>query len=382
MRYARHMLMMGSGGRNSGKTTFACRLIGALCAHHPITAAKVTTIRERDGSCPRGGEGCGVCAALEGHYCITEETLAGTEKDTQRLLAAGARRVFWLRVAHEHLEEGAAALLDVVDPEDFLICESNSLRTVVEPEVFLLFHHRDASEVKASARAVDDHADRVVCFDGREFDLAVDDAALCERGWAVRHRATAIVLAGGKSERMGQDKALLRVDGQPLIAHICAQLAPHFDEVLVSTSTPEQYGFLDVKRVPDKAPGAGPLMGIASALEVSRHDLNLVAPCDMPRIDLRLMRRMLREARHYDAVIPVSAAGDVQPLFAVYSKRALPIVNAALAEGQRSVKETFKRCRVKYLEISEPEALRNLNTRDEFARFVGRETEAVSGDTV
>ena len=90
---APNMLMIGSADRNSGKTTFACALIAHLSGRHEIVAAKVTTIQERDGTCPRGGDGCGVCATLDGRFCITEETVRGGTKDTQRLLDAGAFKV-------------------------------------------------------------------------------------------------------------------------------------------------------------------------------------------------------------------------------------------------------------------------------------------------
>ena len=96
MTRVRGMLMVGAAGRNAGKTEFACSVIRKFGRGHEIVGAKVTTIGQRGGACPRGGEGCGVCSSLEGNYCITEETGALPGKDTSRLLAAGARRVFWL----------------------------------------------------------------------------------------------------------------------------------------------------------------------------------------------------------------------------------------------------------------------------------------------
>lgn len=63
----------------------------------PVIGIKVTTIKAKDGQCPRGSQGCGVCSSLEGDFCITEEIDSDCDKDTARLLAAGANRVFWLR---------------------------------------------------------------------------------------------------------------------------------------------------------------------------------------------------------------------------------------------------------------------------------------------
>jgi len=108
------MLMIGSAGRNIGKTELACALIKKFGKTTDITGIKVTTIKAKDGQCPRGGRGCGVCSSLDGDFWITEETDSNSHKDTARLLAAGASRVFWLRVMKKRLEEGLAALLNII----------------------------------------------------------------------------------------------------------------------------------------------------------------------------------------------------------------------------------------------------------------------------
>ena len=92
------MIMIGAGDRNIGKTEFACSLIRKFSSRRNIIGIKVTTIDETRGGCPHGGDGCGVCASLQGNFCITEETDSKPDKDTCRMLAAGATKVFWLRV--------------------------------------------------------------------------------------------------------------------------------------------------------------------------------------------------------------------------------------------------------------------------------------------
>ncbi|MFB0524886.1 MAG: nucleoside-triphosphatase, partial [Phycisphaerae bacterium] len=124
------MLMIGSAGANVGKTELACALIRKFSKNTDVIGIKVTTIKAKDGRCPRGGQGCGVCSSLEGNFYITRETNTTSGKDTARLLAAGASRVFWLRVMKTHLKEGIAALLDIIGPNAISICESNSLRQV------------------------------------------------------------------------------------------------------------------------------------------------------------------------------------------------------------------------------------------------------------
>ena len=132
------MLMIGSAGSNIGKTELAGALLGKFSKSHSIIGIKVTTIAAKDGQCPRGGNGCGVCSSLDGVYSITEETNAESNKDTARLLRVGASRVFWLRVLKKRLGEGLMALLDIIGPGAISICESNSLRYIVEPGLFLM----------------------------------------------------------------------------------------------------------------------------------------------------------------------------------------------------------------------------------------------------
>lgn len=364
------MLLIGSGGRNSGKTEFATRLIRRFARERPIVGIKVTAVRQKHGPCPRGGKGCGVCSALEGEYCITAETDPHSGKDTSRLLAAGADRVFWLRVLTAHLTEGLAALLDLIGPGALTICESNSLRTVVRPGIFLMVRDKDAAPYKASAEAVKDLADRIVHSDGEQFDLNLDHIVVRDDRWILKEHATAIVMAGGSSARMGRDKSLLAVHGGTMIEHVCAQLRDHFDEVLVSANDANKYGFLGLRIVPDRVPGQGPLMGLSSALAVSAHDLNFAVACDIPAIDISLVHRLLDRAAGCEAVVPRIGGALLEPLFAVYRKSALRTMDELLADGERRIRRLFNRCRTRYVDLRNPNALENLNTMQEYEAYV------------
>lgn len=155
------LLQIGSCARNSGKTTLACSIIGACGRIHPIVALKIVTITGQRGVCQRGGTGCGVCTSIAGGYELTRETCATGEKDTMRLLASGARRVFFLRAFADSLEEGFRSFLAQVQPDELIVCESNSLRRLVRPGVFLMVDN-GAGAMKPTARAVFDQADKVV----------------------------------------------------------------------------------------------------------------------------------------------------------------------------------------------------------------------------
>jgi molybdopterin-guanine dinucleotide biosynthesis protein A len=363
------MLMIGSAGTNLGKTELARELLRKFSQNHNITGIKVTTIKDKDGQCPRGSEGCGVCSSLEGNFCITEETDRSSGKDTARLLEAGANRVFWIRVLKECLTEGINAMLDLIGTDALSICESNSLRKVVEPGLFLMVGNNDSDIWKSSAWQVREYADRIVSSDGSGFDFDLNRIKLVNRKWTLLERATAIIMAGGSSQRMGTDKSMLEIDGIPIIERTCQRLAGCFEQILISTNEADKFTLLGFEVVPDKMPEQGPLMGIASALEVSANELNFVIACDIPQIELRDVRRILSEADNCDAdiIVPVTNDGKYEPLFAVYRRSALKAINKVLSSGWRKISDVFDLCKVKKVELGLN--LVNLNTVAEYEEF-------------
>jgi len=179
------MLLVGGAGRNSGKTRLSCALIRHF-QPRTLVGLKVTAITERE-TCPRGNEdGCGVCTSVEQDFLITEERGKPAGKDTSLMHEAGARPVFWLRVLRQHLERGVEALRDRVGPETPCVCESNSLRQVVEPDVFIIARARDSAEMKPSARQVLHLADRVALSDEHGLDLTPAEFDLTDGRWRMK----------------------------------------------------------------------------------------------------------------------------------------------------------------------------------------------------
>jgi len=364
------MMLVGAGGRNVGKTGFACSLIRKFNSQHNIIGIKVTTIEHANSECPRGGEGCGVCAELEGNFCITEETDSRSDKDTCKMLEAGAKKVFWLRVLKDHLEEGAKALLAAIGRDAVSVCESNSLRSIVEPDLFFMFKAAGSGECKPSAASVEKYADRIVFFDGSGFDINLDEIQLVDGKWANKMQATAIIMAGGQSRRMGQDKAILAINGVPLIKYIYEQLRPHFDQILVSSSNMAKHSLPGVKVVPDEVAGKGPLVGIASAVRVSRNETNFVIACDVPEVDIGLVRRLVRESKNFDAVVPRTGTSKYEPLFAVYKKSTLDAIDESIGLGNYKILDPLEKCKVNFVELSKAEEIKNFNTMDEYLQYV------------
>lgn len=362
-------LVVGAASRNAGKTEFACAIIRAFQHVHPIVGVKFTAISDGESTCPRGGQGCGVCAALEGDFQINEECGEQPGKDTARMLESGARRVFWVRCRRQRMHAALQALATRLAPGTVVVAESNSLAQAVEPDLFLMVKNSRSSSVKATAAEVMPLARRVVMSDDGAFDLSPRHLAVVDGAWHLAE-ASAAILAGGKSSRMGQDKSLLPVNGAPLIRRIYEQLVNRFDEILISTNDPEKLAFLGARTVPDRVPGKGPLMGIASAVEAARHERVFVTACDIPVVDLDTVTRMLVLAEDCDCVIPMSSVGH-EPLFAVYRKNAVPTMRDVLVAGERRISAIFPRVRTRFYDLGCSPWYRNLNTREDVAAFLG-----------
>ncbi|HNS95638.1 MAG TPA: molybdenum cofactor guanylyltransferase [Polyangiaceae bacterium] len=182
------------------------------------------------------------------------------------------------------------------------------------------------------------------------------------------HDATAIVLAGGRSKRMGINKAFLDFDGKPLIARLVDMLRQAFAEVLLSANTPQPYAFLGVEIVADEPKDAGPLGAIISCLAKSSRELNFVMGCDMPFVRLDLVHSLVSMAaqQHCDAVIPQSSEGLYEPLLAVYKRSALEPARALLARGNRRVLDLAQEIRALHPMIDRQSAI-NINTPEDYA---------------
>ncbi|MBM4353801.1 MAG: molybdenum cofactor guanylyltransferase [Deltaproteobacteria bacterium] len=367
------LLLVGAAGRNAGKTEFACRVLERVtgAGARPVAAAKVTTVQEADGICPRGGEGCGACATLESDWCISEELDRSGPKDTSRLLRAGGSRVFWLRVLEGSLLAGAQKLQSQVGPSRPWVCESNRLRRALDPDLFVLVREAGSGPLKPSAASVAGLADAVVVSDGRTFEPEPNAVSLLDGVWTMRRDATAIVLAGGRSTRMGTDKSLLDLSGRPLIAHVVDQVRPQASRVLLSAPTCERFSFLGLPVALDRIAGAGPLAAVASALEDSTTDWNLVVPCDMPRVPARLVTQMFRMREGVDAVVPTSGR-HFEPLFALYRKSCLPAMRKMVLGGGRKIIDVFRQIAVRTLPLPDDVRLLNINTPEDFRDFGGR----------
>lgn len=140
---------------------------------------------------------------------------------------------------------------------------------------------------------------------------------------------TGIILAGGKSSRMGTDKGLLIFRGKPLVQYSIDLLSQFCDRILISSNN-LAYSNFGCEVVTDELSGAGPMAGIAACLAQSSTELNLVLSCDMPLADPVVFQALLALSDDYTFVVPLDPRGRIEPLCAIYRKNSLAIMQKLL----------------------------------------------------
>lgn len=181
------------------------------------------------------------------------------------------------------------------------------------------------------------------------------------------------ILAGGRSTRMGTNKALLEVGGVRLIDGALVTLRAIFPEVLLVANDPEPYAALGLPIVADLIPGKGPLGGLYTAVTAAINPWAFCLACDMPFANARLIQHLVALAEGYDVVVPRTAEG-VQPLHAVYGKTCLAAMRRQIEADRLKIDRLYESLRVRYVDEAEmrpldPDLLSfwNLNTREEWA---------------
>lgn len=194
-----------------------------------------------------------------------------------------------------------------------------------------------------------------------------DPFAQTQNPWQTGDGWTGVVLAGGRSSRMGQDKAMIEIDGRTLLDRALDALQPHVNDLLV-VGDPERYGHVGPFVFPDDVPGIGPLGGISTALHYALHDRLIVLAVDMPNVNAALLQRLKKGyANGMDAYVPV-CDGHVEPLVAAYHRRCRTTFEACVAQGKWKVAEALEKVNATYVQICSGEdgwpanLFRNINS--------------------
>jgi len=177
---------------------------------------------------------------------------------------------------------------------------------------------------------------------------------------------------------MGRDKALIEVDGQPLVWRVAAELDKVAEPVILATGTKGRLGDLKYAEVTDARSRAGPIGGMVAGLRASPHELTAIVAVDLPFANADVLSLLAGVIEDADAAVPVTSDG-LQPLHAVYARTALPVLERALVDGPTSVRSALAMLDVREVGPDQWGAAdptgrfaRNLNWPDDLAKVLSR----------
>jgi molybdopterin-guanine dinucleotide biosynthesis protein A len=177
---------------------------------------------------------------------------------------------------------------------------------------------------------------------------------------------SAVVLCGGKSLRMGFDKALLQVNGEYALLKIVQQLEQLFPKVLLVTNDRQKFppAFLQAAIIEDHYSEKGPLGGLVTALEQLETSHLFLMACDIPQIAVALIEEMALFIHTHEVVI-CQKESRLEPLFAFYHRSCLPVFLKQLATDDWRIRKEFAQFSVKKIPLKDSYGLKNVNTPEE-----------------
>lgn len=189
---------------------------------------------------------------------------------------------------------------------------------------------------------------------------------------------TGIILVGGKSRRMGKDKAFLKVSGKPLFERVQEVFCESFEQVILVGDREERFVDYGLPILPDIYPGSA-LGGLYTGLYHASTEYIFVSSCDLPFPSGEVLHHLCSLRKGYDAVVPTTANG-YEPLFALYSKACLEPIKALLDKGDYCAYAYYPQVRVRYVMCNElsrfdrdRKAFMNINTPEEFDKIGGNQ---------
>ena len=178
-------------------------------------------------------------------------------------------------------------------------------------------------------------------------------------------RLTGIILAGGKSSRMGQDKGLMLLNGKPMVQHVIEAIQPLVGEVIIIANQ-EGYANFGFPVYEDIIKDQGPLAGICTGLQFSKTQKNLIVSCDVPFIHEELLSLLIKNSEGVDVAIP-EKDGKTHQLIGVYDQSCLDVFMQELSRGQRKIKLAIEQLNYKVIDAShiDKKVFNNINTKDD-----------------
>ena len=182
-----------------------------------------------------------------------------------------------------------------------------------------------------------------------------------------------IILAGGKSSRMGTDKGLIKLKGIPLVQRAINNVKIVTDDIVIVTNNADGYKRFGYQIVGDIITNIGPLGGLYSGFINSSKNRLLVVTCDMPFLSNEVIKYMNHSIVGYDAVVPIGTTGRADPLSAIYRRNCVEQIKDAIDGGERKVVSFFSELNIRYLEFEEIshingalDSFLNVKTKEDF----------------
>lgn len=279
-------------------------------------------------------------------------------------------------------------LVNAHNAYSFLIIESNAILNEITPDLTI---YLPAENPKPSAKKAAEVADitrgQLITEEklleiATKLDLSIPLVKKIIWFSGCRtEKTTAIIMTGGKSSRMGQDKSTLEIDGLKITEKTANQLRPWFDEIIISCATPSKNfeSIKDVISVYDEKEHYGPLMGVYSSLKYSSNRINFIIACDIPEIDLNLIYILLSESDEYNAALPVFHEDRYEPLFAMYTKECLKVAESLIEKNVGRMSTLIENCNTKIIKNHNSDWYYNLNTPEQLENFLSQKAEVSNG---
>jgi molybdopterin-guanine dinucleotide biosynthesis protein A len=177
---------------------------------------------------------------------------------------------------------------------------------------------------------------------------------------------TGIILAGGKSSRMGTDKGFLKLNGISFMEYSITAMKPLVSQIIIVSNDPD-YDIFNLKRVEDIMKDAGPLAGLYSGLKASKTEFNLVLSCDVPLISTEILELLIKAQESQSDIIQIVSKGKTMPLIALYKKCCETKFYELLKNDERRLQVAVNQCNVKNVTLSSQTELftKNINTPED-----------------
>ena len=178
-----------------------------------------------------------------------------------------------------------------------------------------------------------------------------------------KQNTTGIILAGGKSTRMGSDKGFVLYNDATFMSHVIAALQPFVSEIMI-VSNHSEYDVFKLKRVKDKFEGAGPLAGLYSGLANSETEKNIILSCDVPLINNEVLKVLVEGYDSEVDAIQLKSKGETMPLIAMYKKQTMHQFLELLNQGERRLRVAVESIKTKTITLNtklDP-FVKNINT--------------------